>query len=230
VPVSTNSVFRRQLELTVPAQRNRAHLGGIRDGKRLEHTPRNTAQNLGDQQVHHRLRRKEDGGKSSDERQASHDRVPIPVLFADVSVNLESDNLANHNAVGQAGLPWGGDFPGAVGKLLAILSLELRKAEEVGEEADIVAFHDDAGTDEDGPSNGFGVEFYALPQAHGMLLVGREACIVDDFVRSSLVVIVSGIKRAVQWLNVLLFGHVDRVQRNSGYSAGRWWNLATGTC
>jgi hypothetical protein len=95
------------------------------------------------------LRSEEDGRKADNQSQTAHDCVTVTNPLADPTVQKQSDNLAHNDSVGQPGLPWCGDFPRAVWQLLAILLLELRKSEEVIEQTDIVAFHDNARADED---------------------------------------------------------------------------------
>lgn len=64
----------------------RTDLGGIRNSKRLEDAPGNTAQDLGDLEVHDGLGREEDGRKGDDEHEAENDSIAISKPFGDISV------------------------------------------------------------------------------------------------------------------------------------------------
>lgn len=63
---------------------------------------------------------------------------------------------------------------------LAIFPVELRESVEVVDETDIVAFHDNAGGDQDTPSDGLGVELDTLEQGHLLLLIRGRFGILDD--------------------------------------------------
>lgn len=110
--------------------------------------------------------------------------------------------------VTQGGLPLCGDFIGVlwVASWLTIFAIELGKsvlmernllvgerARQVGDsslgeekltkvinQADIVAFHDNAGRDEHAPCDGLGIQLEALHQSHAALLVGSRTRAFND--------------------------------------------------
>ena len=198
--------------LTVSAQGNRTHLTCVGDCERLEHTPWDTTQNLRNQKVHHRLRCEEDSREADDQEQARHNSVPVPNRLTNPSIEEQTNDLAHDDAVRQSSLPRRRDLPSAVRKLLAVLALELRESEEVVEQAHVVAFHDDTSADQDRPTNGLGVELDALPQGHLVLLLRRKTRIIDDLVRSTLVMLLIVLVQRLLMhrgggLDVLLFRH-----------------------
>lgn len=162
--------------------------------------------------MHHGLGREEDGGEGNDQGQAGHDGVAIAVPLAHPAIDHQADDLADSHAVGQAGLPGGRDLVGAVGQLVAVLLVELGEAVEVGQQAHVVALHGDAGADEERPADGLGVQLQALPQAHGVLLLGRLARVVDDLV-GRLLVLVFARDGLVHWADVLFVGHGARSEQ-----------------
>jgi hypothetical protein len=197
--------------LTVSTQSNGADLASVCDSKCLEDTPRDTTENLRNQQVHHRLSREEDGSEANDEKQAPHDSIAVPDSLTDPSVEKQTDNLAHNDSVGQSSLPWRGNLPRAVRKLLAVFPLELRESKEVVQQTDIVALHDDTRADKDRPSNRLGIELDTLQKRHIAFLVRGESRIADELVSSALVV---GVmvdvmiqRRRAGRLNILLFRH-----------------------
>jgi hypothetical protein len=161
--------------------------------------------------VHHCLRGEEDGRESDDQQQARHDGVPIPNGLADPTVQKQSDNFTYNNTVAQASLPSRRYFVSAVRKHLAVLAFELGKAKEIVEQTDVVPFHNDTSTDQNGPSNSFWVELDALKKGHIMLFLSSKARIVDDTIRGTLVVaiMVKFDRRSGRGLNILFFRHVD---------------------
>lgn len=93
--------------------------------------------------MHHGLRREENGRKTNNKEQTSHERVPISNALAYPTVEEQTNDFTNDDSIAETCLPRSGDLVCAVRKLLAVLALELRKAEEVVEKTNIVAFHDD---------------------------------------------------------------------------------------
>ena len=148
----------------------------------MENAPRNTAENLSNQQVDHCLRREKNCRKTNDQAETAHDRVSVPNRLADPSIEEQPNDLANNNAIRQARLPRGRNLVGAVRELLAVLSFERREAEEVVQETDIVSFHTDTRADQHRPSNGFRVQLDALPEGHAVLFVGGKPRIVENLV------------------------------------------------
>lgn len=132
----------------------------------------------------------EDGSEADDQGQTTDESVSVPNRLTNPPIEEQTNDLTNNNTVAETRLPRRRNFPVAVGQLLAVLALELRKAEEVVQQADIVAFHDDASTDQDRPANRLGVQLNALPQRHVVLLLGRETGIIDDPVMRALVMLV----------------------------------------
>jgi hypothetical protein len=143
--------------------------------------------------MHHRLRCKENRRERCNHCQAPHNSVSVPNSLTNPTVQKQSNDLAHNDTVTQTRLPWCWNFVRAVRKLFAILALELWKAEEVVEQTDIVTFHDDTCADQNGPANGFGVEFNALPESHVVLFFGGEASVVDNAVGGAFVVAIVGV-------------------------------------
>ncbi|KAJ8108978.1 hypothetical protein OPT61_g7795 [Boeremia exigua] len=172
----------------VSAQRNRTHLARVGNGKRLEHAPRDTTQNLRDQKMHNRLRREENGGKADDQEQTPHNRIPVPNGLTNPAIQKQPNNLTDNNTITQPGLPRRRNLPRPVRQLLAVLLLELRKPKEVVQQTHVVALHDNARADQHRPANRLGVQLDALPQRHLVLFLSRLARVVDDLVRGALAV------------------------------------------
>ena len=208
----------------VAAQGDGADLGGVGDGEGLEDAPRDAGEDLGGQQGLDVLRGEEDGGPGGDEDEAGHDGVSVAEALRDVAVDEEADDLADVGAVAEAGLPLRGSatglvsfrkgfedtYPrghlvGAVRHAFAVLAVEGREGVEVGDEADVVALHGDAGRDDDTPHDGLGVELDALQQGHLLLLVGGRPGVLDDLAHG----------RGLLGRHVagLLDGRLDRVGR-----------------
>lgn len=118
---------------------NRTHLRGVGNGQCLENTPRQTAENLGDQQGLDVLRGEEDGDEAGEANKGGDDGPAVAETLRDVAVDEEADDFADGDAVGEAGLPGGRDFVGSVGLELAEFLVELGEGEEVGDEGDVVS-------------------------------------------------------------------------------------------
>ena len=96
---------------------------------------------------------------------------------------------------------------------MAVLFLELWEVVEVGEEADVEAFHCDACADKDAPPNGFRVELHALNQGHSMLFVG------GGFGTSDQNTIRAPSFRRV-WVVLFFCGHLQRMPGRQTWNSG----------
>jgi len=130
-------------------------------------SPYNSAENLSCKQSLHILCREEQGGPGNDKYQAANHGVAVSNAFRDPAVEKKTDKLSHigslqvaHSHVStrsfakarqtsravtvthitEPSLPTRGDLPVAIGKLLAVLPVELRKGVEAAQEADVVAF------------------------------------------------------------------------------------------
>ena len=117
--------------LTVSAQSNRAALRCIGNRQGLENSPRDTTKHFGNLQRNDVLSGKENRREGNYERQAGHNSIAVAKPLTDISIYEQADDFAYIRTVGQAGLPWRGDLPSAIWKLLAVLLIELRHGVEV---------------------------------------------------------------------------------------------------
>jgi hypothetical protein len=107
-------------KLTVPTQRDGTNFRSVRDRKRLENSPRNTAEDFCNLQVDDILGGEEDGGEADDENQAGHDSVSVAEPLGHKAIDEETDDLPDVCSVRQTCLPCCWDLPCSIWKLLSI--------------------------------------------------------------------------------------------------------------
>jgi len=113
----------------------------------LKNSPRNSAQDLSNEEGLNVGRCEEDGGEGSNEDEAGHDGVAIAKALRDEAVDEEADDFANGGTLAavlvtstggqrtgerayitEAGLPRRRHLVRAVGELDAVLAVELRES------------------------------------------------------------------------------------------------------
>lgn len=83
----------------VASQGDGTDFGGVGDGEGLEDAPRNTAQDLGDQQSLDIGRSEEDGREGGDHDEAGHDGFPVAESLGDKTVDEETNDFADSSAL-----------------------------------------------------------------------------------------------------------------------------------
>jgi len=99
--------------------------------------PRYSTKHLGNLQINHTLRGKEDCREPDDTRQASHTRIPIPKPLRHITIQKQPNNLANICTVRQSSLPGRTNLVAPIGLPRAVLFIKLWKSIEVGEQTDL---------------------------------------------------------------------------------------------
>lgn len=156
----------------VGSEMSRADLRGIGGGQSLEDTPRDADQDLADQELDQSLGEEDDEDEADAAAKCANERLAIAESICDDAVDEETQDLAAQSPVGETRLPRSSELVAAVGLQLAKLLLERRVGEEVVEEDNVEALHDDTQGEEDGPQAGFLVQLEGLEQAHVVLLLG----------------------------------------------------------
>ena len=116
------------------AKRNRADFRSVCAGQGLENTPRNTAKHETDEKHRSVLGEEDDEDEEVDGEQSSNHGLLVAETVGNVTVEKQTQELANKGTVRETGLPRCCDFVGAVGKWRAELSLEGRNSHQVGNE------------------------------------------------------------------------------------------------
>ena len=86
-------------------QGNWTDFGRIRDGERLEHTPWDTAQDLGSKKCLDVLCSEEKRDEGRQPRQTGDDRFAVPESFGRPAVDEQANDFADNSTVTEARLP-----------------------------------------------------------------------------------------------------------------------------
>lgn len=164
----------------VGSEMGRADLGGIGGGQSLEDTPRDADEDLADQELDQRLGEEDDEDEADAAAKGANEGLAIAESVCDDAVDEETQDLAAESSVGETGLPGGSELVAAVGLQLTKLLLERRVGEEVVEEDNVEALHDDTQGEEDGPQASFLVQLDRLEQPHVVLLLGGRGGLASN--------------------------------------------------
>ncbi len=129
----------------VGAKMSRAHLGCVGGRQGLEDAPRDTDENLSDEQLDQALGEEDDEDEADAGSQGADQGLAVSEAVGDDTVGEEAEDLTGQHTVGEARLPGSRELVAAVGLGDAKVALERGIGKETGQEGIVEAFHDDTG-------------------------------------------------------------------------------------
>jgi hypothetical protein len=159
-----------------------AHFRSIRSRQGLENTPWNAAENLPDLEINETLGEERDEDETHNSDQRHHHSLPVSESFAYNTVDEKTEDFSNLGTVGETCLPRSRDLVWGFG--IACCSTvpfgEGGEPIKLGQEDDIVPFHDNCGGEAHTEHHGFGIRSEGLHDSHALLRIGGILGPVDE--------------------------------------------------